>query len=57
MLADDPTASIAHASKYGESAIFYALRAENWEFLKSFPTADIVIQNDDFATRKLLINR
>ena len=49
--------SIEHTSKYGESAIFYALRAENWEFLKTFVNQDIQIRNDDFATRKLLLNR
>lgn len=55
------TGDIEHTSKYGESALFYVLRAENWEFLRKYiaatPTTKISISNEDYATHNLLINR
>ncbi len=59
---------INHVSEYGESAIFFALRQENWDFLLGFKTtgsvtssksliSSLAISVEDTASRKLLINR
>jgi ankyrin repeat protein len=53
---------INYVSKYGESAIFYALRQDNWNFLNEIAQhlgteKKIQISSEDIASIKLLKNR
>ena len=46
---------LEHTTKFGESAIFFALRQENWEFLRNFAPAyqKSIKQGNDFNTSKV----
>lgn len=48
---------LTDTNKYGESAIFFALRSRNWEFLRNFKEQKLVIQKNDMASRSLINNR
>jgi ankyrin repeat protein len=46
------TSGLEQVTKYGESAIFYALRSRHWDYLEAF--CPLTIKEDDYYTYQLL---